>query len=170
MRDTLSWSCFLLFISQFCNSCFDHDHQNYMQLHTDEEIKSCDEITLIDMLKKRKTFPSKKYFIDKIWFTKSAIKCKRTRHPMFWHDGSSISNHDHIMMMVSCMYDDGSFITDQEYQSEYGYLQNIEFIVEKPYIYLLARCPSDDAKKWYFRVKPEDWILWNWDHWCYANI
>ena len=43
-----------------------HDHQNYMQLHTDEEIESCDEITLIDMLKKRKTFPSKKYFIDKI--------------------------------------------------------------------------------------------------------
>ena len=32
-----------------------------MRLHTDEEIESFDEITLIDMLRK-KTFPSKKVF------------------------------------------------------------------------------------------------------------
>ena len=62
---------------------------------------------------------------------------------MFWHDGYFISNPSHIMM-VSCMYDDGAFVTDQEYQPEHGCLQNIQSIVEKPYVYLLARCPSDD--------------------------
>ena len=115
-----------------------HDHQNYMRLHTNEEIESFDEITLTDMLKKRK------YFIDKTGSTKFAKKYERTRYLMFWHDGSCILNHGHIMMMVSCMYDACGFITDQGYQSEHGYLQNIQSIVEKPYIYLLARCPSDD--------------------------
>ena len=26
------------------------------------------------------------------------------------------------------------------------------------------------ANKWHFKVKPEGWISWNWDHWCYVNI
>ena len=103
-----------------------HDRQNYMRLHTDEEIESFDEITLIDMLKKKKDFSIEK----SISLTKSDLqnllkKYERTRYLMFWHDGSCISNHGHIMMMVSCMYDDGAFTTDQEYQSEHGYLQNI---------------------------------------------
>ena len=38
-----------------------HDHQNYMGLHTDEEIEFF-EIFLIDMLKTRKAFPSKILF------------------------------------------------------------------------------------------------------------
>ena len=28
----------------------------------------------------------------------------QTRNLMFWHDGSSISNHSHLMIMVSCMF------------------------------------------------------------------
>ena len=53
------------------------------------------------------------------------------------------------MMMVLCMYDDRAFIIDQEYQSEPGYLQNVQSIVKKPYIHLLARCPSDDHELLY---------------------
>ena len=52
-----------------------HDHQNYMRLHTDEEIESFDLITLIDMLKKKEIFfGRKKYFIDKIGSTEFAKK------------------------------------------------------------------------------------------------
>ena len=129
-----------------------------MRLHTDEEIESLDEITLIDMLKKKKDFSLEK----SISLTKSDLqdllkKYERTRYLMFWHDGSCISNHGHIMMMVSCMYDDdGAFMTDQEYQSEHDYLQNIQSIVEKPYIYLLARCPSDDHQLLYSQERIND--------------
>ena len=35
---------------------------NYMRFQTDEKIELFDEITLIDMLKKKKDFPSKKVF------------------------------------------------------------------------------------------------------------
>ena len=63
---------------------------------------------------------------------------------MFWHDGSSVSNHSHIMMMVSCIYDDGAFLTNAEHYAKHGFHRNVQSIIEKPYVYILARCPSDD--------------------------
>ena len=82
-----------------------HDHQNYMRLHTDEEIESFDLITLIDMLKKKKDFSVEKSIsLTKLDLQNLLKKYERTRYLMFWHDGSCISNHGHIMMMVSCMY------------------------------------------------------------------
>ena len=60
------------------------------------------------------------------------------------------------MMMVLCMYDDRAFIIDQEYQSEPGYLQNVQSIVKKPYIHLLARCPSDDHELLYSQERIND--------------
>ena len=59
-------------------------------------------------------------------------------------------------MIVLCMYDDGAFIKDQEYQSEHGYLQNIPSYVKKPYIYLLARCLSDDHQLSYSQEQIND--------------
>ena len=32
-------------------------------------------------------------------------KLECTHHLMFWHDGSTLSNHSHILMTVSAMYD-----------------------------------------------------------------
>ena len=81
---------------------------------------------------------------------------------MLCHDGSCISKNGHIVMMVLCMCDDGAFITNQEYQSEYGYLQNIQSIVEKPYIYLLARCPSDDHQFLYRKEWINDILELSW--------
>ena len=34
---------------------------------------------------------------------------------MFWHDGSILANHSHILMTVSAMYNPAVYITDQEY-------------------------------------------------------
>ena len=134
-----------------------HYHQNYMRLHTDEEIESFDLITLIGMLKKKKDFSvEKSILLTKLDLENLLQKYERTRYLMFWHDSSCISNHGHIMMMVSCMYDDGAFVKDQEYQSEHGCLQNIQSIVEKPYVYLLARCPSHDHQLLYSQERIND--------------
>ena len=114
--------------------------------------------------KKKKDFSVEK----SISLTKSNLqyllkKYERTRYLMFWHDGSCISNHGYIMMMVSCMYDNGAFVTDQEYQSEHGYLQSIQsIIVEKPYIYLLARCLSDDHQLLYSQEQINDILELSW--------
>jgi len=75
---------------------------------------------------------------------------------MFWHDGSSISNHSHILMTVSCIYDPATFLTDAEYQQKYGKLINVQPIVEAPYLYLLARCPSNDQQLMYVEERIND--------------
>ena len=99
-----------------------------MRLHTDEEIESFDEITLIDMLRK-KTFPSKKVFH---WQNRIYKICyKNMREQDILCSG--------MMVLVS-----QNMVILWHYQSEHGYLQNIQSIVEMSYIYLLARCPMDD--------------------------
>ena len=42
-------------------------------------------------------------------------KLECTRHLIFWHDGSVLENHNHILMTVSAMYDPAVYITGQEY-------------------------------------------------------
>ena len=49
-------------------------------------------------------------------------KYERTRHLAFWHDGSTVSNHSHILMTVSCMYDKAVYLSDAEYQNIHGRL------------------------------------------------
>ena len=34
---------------------------------------------------------------------------ERTRHLMMWHDGSTLSSHSYLLMMVSIMYDRAVF-------------------------------------------------------------
>ena len=45
---------------------------------------------------------------------------QRTRHFGFWHDGSTLSNHGHLLMMIVVMYDPAIFYTSQEYKEKTG--------------------------------------------------
>ena len=74
---------------------------------------------------------------------------ERTHNLIFWHDGSTISNHSHILVMVSSLYDPGIFLTDEEYSKSNGVLVNLQAIVEKPFLYILARSPSTDQQLLY---------------------
>ena len=38
---------------------------------------------------------------------------------MFWHDGSSLANHSHILMTVGVMNDKAIFLTEDEYFQKY---------------------------------------------------
>ena len=61
-----------------------------------------------------------------------------------WHDCSRIYLylHSHILVMVSCLYDPAVFFTDEEYSKSNGVLVNLQAIVEKPFLHILARSPS----------------------------
>ena len=77
---------------------------------------------------------------------------------MFWHDGPSLSNHSYILMMVAVMYDPAIHLTDLEYKEKYGININVQASVEKPHLYLLARCPSSDQQILYSDTRLEDII------------
>ena len=74
---------------------------------------------------------------------------KQTRNVMFWHDGSSISNHSHLIIVVACTFDPAVYLTNQEYFNLYGKHINIRSVIEKTYLYILARCRSDDSQLLY---------------------
>ena len=60
-----------------------------------------------------------------------------------------VSNHSHIMIMVSCMYHDGAFVTNAENYAKHDFHRNVQSIIEKSYVYILARCSSEDHQLLY---------------------
>ena len=62
---------------------------------------------------------------------------ERTRNLMLWHDGSTVSNHSHLMV-VSSMYDPAIYLNDVEFYAKYKYSVNVQSIVERPNLYILA--------------------------------
>ena len=103
-----------------------------MQLYTDNEINNIDRHTLMQLLQKRKYLSQEAGKEHTITHLKEKLKkYERTRCIMVWHDGSTISKHSHIMMMVSCMYDDVAFLTDDEFEAQNGYRVNIQLLIEK---------------------------------------
>ena len=116
-----------------------------MRLHTDNEISNMGRHTLMQLLQKHKYLSQEAKKKHTITHLKQKLKkYERTRYLMFWHDGSTVSKHSHIMMMVSCMYDDVAFLIDDEFETQNGHRLNIQPLIEKPFIYMLVRCPSDD--------------------------
>ena len=56
---------------------------------------------------------------------------------MFWHDGSYLANHSHILMTVSVMYDKAIFLTENEYYQKFNVeMKNIQSIIEEPFLYI----------------------------------
>ena len=74
---------------------------------------------------------------------------ERTCHLIFWHDGSSLSSHSHILIMVSCLYNTAAFVTDKENFKSEGSLINTQARIEKPFLYLMARSPSPNQQLLY---------------------
>ena len=60
-------------------------------------------------------------------------ECKR--HLMIWSDHSSIMNHGHLVLTVNAIYDPAFY-----YTSEVLHGKNVQELVEKPHIYIMARC------------------------------
>jgi len=60
---------------------------------------------------------------------------ERTRHLMIWSDHSSVMNHGHILLMVNAIYDPAFYYTSKELGGK-----DVQEMVEKPQIYLMARC------------------------------
>ena len=77
---------------------------------------------------------------------------------MMWHDGSSISAHSHLLMMISCLYNQACQLTDTEFKQRHGVDINVQSMVEKPEIYRLARCPSNNQQILYSEERYEDLI------------
>ena len=80
----------------------------------------------------------------------------RNRYFQFWHDGSTVSNHSHLLIAINCLYDPAIHYTDDEYKEKFGKHVNVQSLIEKPEIYIVARCQGDDHQLLYSECRNQD--------------
>ena len=78
---------------------------------------------------------------------KKLQKISTTRHLQIWHDHSTLANTGHIIFTVNCLYDPAIYMTDKEYKDTTGKVVDVQTEIEKPHVYIVARCRSCDAEQ-----------------------
>ena len=69
-----------------------------------------------------------------------------TRYLKLWHDHGKIAGHGHLLVLVSCIFDEAFYYTSAE-MIERGTQIDVPTKVEEPQMYLLARSGSSDAEQ-----------------------
>ena len=80
--------------------------------------------------------------------TKEYLKgIERIRHLMIWADNSTLLNHGYLLMTVNVLYDEAVFFTNKEMEEEGKGTIDVQSLVEKPQVYILAQCGSSEAEQ-----------------------
>ena len=79
---------------------------------------------------------------------KECLKCiERTRHLMLWADNSTLLNHGYLLLTVNVVFDEALFYTDKEMEEQGKGNVDVQSLVERPHIYILATCGSSEAEQ-----------------------
>ena len=136
-------------------------NNKYMRLRTNDEFEQLSKDNLIISLKQINEFTCTDQCLNSEALIEKLKKFERTRHLMMWHDCATVGGHSYLLMMIACMYDPACYLTDTEYERKYNISSNVQAIVEKPRIYILAQCPSNDQQILYSQERLEDIIALN---------
>ena len=137
-------------------------HRDFMLTTTDEEYNQLTRDSIIEDLCRINEYSIDLATESREVLLKKLTNFEKTRHLMFWHDGSNLANHSHILMTVSVMYDKVIFLTEDEYNEKFNVkMKNIQSIIEEPFFYILSRCLATDAQLSYSATRCEDLELLN---------
>ena len=129
-------------------------HEKYMRLESDSFY---DELTLesaFKLLKDINEFREE----DTLDTMKDRLKeFRRKRHITVWHDASTLANHGHVVFTVNLLYDPAVFLTNEEHKFQTHRNIEIQRQVEKPIVYIVARCRANDEQLAYVQTRTE-WI------------
>ena len=73
------------------------------------------------------------------------IEC--THHLLAWGDHSSNLNHGYLLHVISAVYDPAIFITNEEAKARNLTIDNIQAVVEKPQIHIMARTGGSEVEQ-----------------------
>ena len=85
-----------------------------MRLRTDNDFQNLTGDEIINQLKCLGELPNDDSLSNGTLVNKLK-SLERTRHLMFWHDGSTPANHSHILMKVAAVYDPEVYFRDEEF-------------------------------------------------------
>ena len=132
------------------------EQSKYMRLRSDEEFEKLPREEIIDNLKAINEYNIADSSLETEIILNRLKTFERTRNLMMWHDCSTISNHSHFLVMASAMYDPAVFLTSEEYFQKSGQKVDIQATIEKPHMYIFARCPSNDQQLLYSEERIDD--------------
>ena len=113
-----------------------HEKEGLVRDHSDAHYEGMTDAELVNRLKELGELNKES---EGDMTRQELMKClkhwERTRHLIIWSDHSSIMNHGHILLTANVIYDPAFHYTSQELGGK-----DVQEIVEKPQIYLMARC------------------------------
>ena len=113
-----------------------HEREGLVRDHSDEHYEGMTNEEIKNRLRELGEFEEKSGCeITRQELVKLLKHWERTRHLMIWSDHSSIMNHGHILLTVNAIYDPAFYYTSHELGGK-----DVQELVEKPQMYLLARC------------------------------
>ena len=118
----------------------------YMRLQSDEKLEALKHEDIVKFLTRIHEYHSDDLTKSSQDLLQKMKTFQRPRNLIFWHDGSTLSSHRYILIMVATLYDDAVFMTNEEYFQLTGISTEIQPIIEKPYLYILTRCPSTEQQ------------------------
>ena len=131
------------------------DHKHLYRIKNDDEVDMMLKEDVITYLKDIHEYIVED--VDDIEKLKQTLKkFQRQRHLIMWHDGSTISNHGHVLFMVAEVYDKAIHYTDEQVLKNTGKKIDVQSTIEKPEIYILARCPPSSQLTAYSETRMED--------------
>ena len=70
---------------------------------------------------------------------------ERKRHLMVWGDNSTLLNHGHLLLTVNSVYDEALYYINEEMKPKGRGNIDVQFVVERPQVYILRRCGSSEV-------------------------
>ena len=121
-------------------------HEKFMKIMPDEYFSEMSREEVTRQLKKFNEYNEEDGLTK---MRKRLLQISRTRHLQIWHDHSTLANTGHIIFTctVNCLYDPAIYMTNEEYKEATGKNINVQGEVEKPQVYIVARCRSCDIEQ-----------------------
>lgn len=131
-------------------------HKKYMHVQSNDTLNDLSlEHIKTELIKINEYCEHQDEKLNKEDLLKRLTQHNTTRHLMMWHDGSSLASHGYLLLMVATMYDRALHISESEFKDEFG-LTDIQSFIEKPFMYLIARCPSNNQQILYTKERMDD--------------
>ena len=105
----------------------------YMRLQSDEELEALKHEDIVQFFTRIHEYQSDDLTKSSQEHLQQMKIFKRTCNLIFWHDGSTLSSHGSILVMVARMHYDAVFMTNEEDFQLTGISTEIQPEIEKPY-------------------------------------
>ena len=114
-----------------------HEALGIIRAYTNEEVEGMNTTDLIKIAEKMRI----SYTNDEKEMRRSVIRHTRTRFFKTWHDHAEIAGHSHFLCTITSIYDPAFYYTTEEMLAK-GKKIDVEFVVEQPEVYIIARSKS----------------------------